>query len=166
MREAQAHLVLPILATAVAVITALQRPPVPSLDLRCAIWSQWANEDFCPLDLGEYTVFRQFPGPPIDTGANLISVQAYTLGKSPQLSIARSALIFNALLDDQTGADVATEGGAAGHDRYPRRNWLIGTGANQYLVDVFSLMEGGLIGVDERKRYETVFNFELGYRRV
>ena len=159
MHKAEAHLVLPALIAAMAAAADLLCPENPTKASPCELWAQAAVESACPNDgMGPYTIVRQFAGVPVNSGPNIIALQIYTLGKTPALAVERAAKVFNSLLDDD---DV--EGDE--HDWSPRRGWIIGSGSNQWEVDVFDLMEGGLIGADDRGRAEVVSNFELGYRR-
>jgi hypothetical protein len=158
MHKGELHLVIPALRTAIAALTSLPSQASPSASQRCSLWSFAVVEAF---STPTYSVISQYASVPLSSDPNSAAIQVYTLGESAAATMGQLALIHTALLDV-----LAAGGSGADADYEPRRDWLVGEEPNRWLLDIFELEEGAIIGSDDRGRIDGSFNFLLAYRRV
>ncbi len=151
MHKAELHLVLPLLRKAIATATGLASPDAPSAASKSALWSSASVETACTPT---WSVLMAYGTTPHGSEPNDAALQVYTQGRSVSDVLAQLALIHDALMELVDG------------EYQPRRSWQLGTNPNVFLLDVFELEEGKVIGNVDQARVDGSLNFILAYRRV
>lgn len=151
MHKAESHLVLPLLRKAIATATGLASPDAPAANNKSALWTEAAVESLC---LPTWSVITVFGSTPHGSEPNDVAIQVYTQGPSATAVRGQLVAIHDSLIELVDG------------EYQPRRSWQLGTSPNVFLLDVFELEEGKILGNVDQARVDGSLNFILAYRRV
>jgi hypothetical protein len=149
MPETRAHLMLPVLADAMAAACdpVVARPAVPTAASRCGLWAHDAVDE---LSTPTYSRLYIWGGEDADVTPERVAIQCFTVGPDHASAAAQAANLHDVLLD--------TEG-------VPRLHWRpeVGGVPIAYELSVFELSRPRAIGRDEKNRVEVSFDFEIGF---
>jgi hypothetical protein len=147
--ESLGHLMLPVLADAIAAIAEIARPAEPAANALCGLW---VHDSIDELSTPTFSRLYIWGGEDADITPERIAVQCFTVGPNYPSAFARAAAIHKALLD--------TEG-------VPRIEWGVGPEVGQkYRISIFELSRPRAVGRDEKNRAEVSFDFEIGFVAV
>jgi hypothetical protein len=147
MPETRAHLMLPVLADALAAACAIPRPASPTANARCGLWAHESHDELSPATFSRLYIWG---GEDADVTPERVAIQCFTVGPDHASAAAQAANLHDVLLD--------TEG-------VPRLHWRPGVGGVPiaYELSVFELSRPRAIGRDEKNRVEVSFDFEIGF---
>lgn len=155
MAKAQASLMLPKLADAVATAAGLQRNAPPG---QCVVFTGKADEARVPRlegtdKLQPHVTFRITTPTPSGDATARVAIQGLIDAPDDKAALTFAERVHNAFLypdDDAHGPGLM------------RRGWAI----DGYVLDIFDLLPPGLIGVDEHNRSLASINLQAGYYAV